>query len=238
VFGSDPALLRAFADGVVIRAGRSAAPPQERTLLATDHRGRVKQRWQVPVATAVRQGTTTLGGAVVSYDAAERLGLVTGYATMVATTNHPVTDEALDRLAVRGIYAWSHDPQRVIAQRLQFAGLGVAGLLSILVVGVAVAMTAAESRDDVATLAAVGAGPGRRRAFGAMHGLFLGLVGSVLGVVVGVPAGMAFTQVDGAAGVDVPWLASVGTVLVVLAAAPLVGWLVTPSKLRLTRRTA
>jgi hypothetical protein len=44
--------------------------------------------------------------------------------------------------------------------------------------------------------------------------------------------------VDGSAGVDVPWLATAGTLAVVLATAPLVGWLVTPSRLRLTRRTA
>jgi putative ABC transport system permease protein len=120
---------------------------------------------------------------------------------------------------------------------MQFAGLGVAGLLSALVVGVAVALSAAESRDDVATLVAVGAGPWRRRVMGAMHGLFLGLVGGLLGAAVGLPAGMAFTQVDGLAGVDVPWLATVGTLAVVLVAAPTAGWVVSPSRLRLTRRT-
>jgi hypothetical protein len=73
---------------------------------------------------------------------------------------------------------------------------------------------------------------------GAMHGLFLGLVGAALGVAVGVPAGAALTQVDGLPGVDVPWLATAGTMLVVLLAAPVAGWLVTPSRLRLTRRTA
>jgi putative ABC transport system permease protein len=111
-------------------------------------------------------------------------------------------------------------------------------VLSLLVVGVAVALAAAESRDDGATLAAVGAGPWRRRSMGAMHGLFLGLVGAGLGAVVGVPAGAALTQVDGLSGVVVPWLATAGTLLVVLVSAPVAGWLVTPSRLRLTRRTA
>ena len=63
-----------------------------------------------------------------------------------------------------------------------------------------------------ATLAAVGAGPWRRRSFGAMHGLFLGIVGCALGLAVGVPSGLAFTQVDGLPGVDVPWVSSLGTV--------------------------
>jgi hypothetical protein len=56
--------------------------------------------------------------------------------------------------------------------------------------------------------------------------------------VVGVPAGAALTQVDGLPGVDLPWLATAGTLLVVVLWAPVAGWLVTPSRLRLTRRTA
>jgi putative ABC transport system permease protein len=175
---------------------------------------------------------------VISPETAEDLGIVPGRVNMLATAGTPFTGEQLDRLHVHGIWGWSNDPQRVPIDRMQFAGLGVAGLLSVLVVGVAVALAAAESRGDVATLAAVGAGPWRRRSMGAMHGLFLGLVGSLTGLAVGVPAGVALTQVDGLPGIDVPWLATAGTVAVVLLAAPLAGWLVSPSRLRLTRRTA
>jgi putative ABC transport system permease protein len=124
------------------------------------------------------------------------------------------------------------------AERAQFLGLVAAGLLSALVVGIAVAMASAESRDDVATLSAVGAGPWRRRAMGAMHGLFLALVGCGLGLAVGMPSGAAFTQVDGLPGIDVPWIASLGTVASVVVLGLAAGWVVTPSRLRLTRRTA
>jgi putative ABC transport system permease protein len=101
-----------------------------------------------------------------------------------------------------------------------------------------VALAAAESRNDTATLAAVGAGPGRRRALGAVHGLFLGLVGAAVGGVVGVLAGACLGQVDGLPGVDVPWTATAATLVAVLVLAPVTGWLVTPSKLDLSRRTA
>jgi len=149
-----------------------------------------------------------------------------------------MTQDQLDRLEIYGLHASSSDPERTRLGRLQYAGLGVAGLLTLLVVGIGVALAAAESRDDVATLAAVGAGPWQRRGFGAMHGLFLGLVGSALGVAVGVPAGLALTQVDGLPGVDMAWLPTVGTIAVVLALSWLAGGIVTPSKFRLTRRVA
>ena len=111
---------------------------------------------------------------------------------------------------VYGLYGHSEDPDRLRVEQMQYLGLVAAGLLSALVVGIAVAMASAESRDDVATLAAVGAGPWRRRSLGAMHGLFLGLVGCGLGLAVGVPSGLAFTQVDGLPGIDVPWVSSLG----------------------------
>ena len=71
-----------------------------------------------------------------------------------------------------------------------------------------------------------------------MHGLFLGLVAAALGGAVGVVAGACLGQVDGLPGVDVPWTATAGTLVVVLVLAPVAGWLVTPSRLDLSRRTA
>ena len=182
------------------------------------------------------------GTVFVSEATAERLGAARsrsqGFAQVLVLGSEPFTTEVLDRLAVYGIYAQSEDPDRLRVEQMQYLGLAVAGLLSALVVGIAVAMASAESRDDVATLAAVGAGPWRRRSLGAMHGLFLGVVGCVLGLAVGVPSGLAFTQVDGLPGVDVPWLSSLGTVASVLVLGLVAGWVVTPSRLRLTRRTA
>ena len=70
-----------------------------------------------------------------------------------------------------------------------------------------------------------------------MHGLFLGLVGGLLGVLVGMPAGAALTQVDGVPGIAVPWLSVGGVLLVVPLLAWTAGWLVTSTRLTLVRRT-
>ncbi|WP_346766225.1 FtsX-like permease family protein [Nocardioides sp. HDW12B] len=192
---------------------------------------------------AVDSDADLLGNAFVSEATAERVAgqALSGrgdFAQTLLVGGEPFTQDVLDRLEVYGIFGQSDDPQQLRAEQAQYLGLVVAGLLSALVVGIAVAMASAESRDDVATLAAVGAGPWRRRSLGAMHGLFLGIVGCVLGLAVGVPSGLAFTQVDGLPGVDVPWLSSLGTVASVLVLGLVAGWLVTPSRLRLTRRTA
>jgi putative ABC transport system permease protein len=174
---------------------------------------------------------------VVSPEVVADLGLRAAYGSLDFRAAQPFTQDVIDRLQVRGIEGYSSDPERHRVLLLQWAGPLGAGLLSLLVVGVAVALAAAESRDDVATLAAVGAGPWRRRSLGAMHGLFLGVVGCLLGAVIALPSGVAFTQLDGLAGVDLPWLATGATLALVLAASLLAGWAVTPSRLRLTRRT-
>ena len=79
-------------------------------------------------------------------------------------------------------------------------------LVTALACGVVVSLAAAEGRDDAATLAAVGAPPGRRRAMGAMHGAFVGVLGGGLGLLVGGVAGASLLQVTGTPGVPVPWL--------------------------------
>jgi len=238
---TDPGVLEAFQGGAVVVVGpRAERAVADGFVPARLVGAREDTVWRLP-AVGVAESDEAPGqvsGTFISHERADQLGMVPTWSELLFRTSAPVTEAQLDRLEVYGVSAWSEDPQRLLTERMQFAGLGVAGLLSLVVVGVAVAMAAAESRDDVATLAAVGAGPWRRRSMGAMHGLFLGLVGAGLGAAVGVPAGAALTQLDGLPGVDVPWLATAGTMLVVALAAPVAGWLVTPSRLRLTRRTA
>jgi hypothetical protein len=54
---------------------------------------------------------------------------------------------------------------------------------------------------------------------------------------VGLPGALAFVQLNGEAGVDVPWGSFLGTLAAVALLSPVAGWLVTPSRLPLTRRT-
>lgn len=114
--------------------------------------------------------------------------------------------------------------------------LAAAGLLTALVAGIAVALAAAEGRSDMATLAAIGASPHRRRLLGAGHGLFLGIAGTALGFLIGVPGGLSLSQLDGLGGVQVPWLAAGAAMLLVPLVAGLAGWVVTPTRLTLVRR--
>jgi putative ABC transport system permease protein len=173
----------------------------------------------------------------VSEDTVERLGLVVVPSAVTVLADRTITNEDMTRLAVHGINGWSPDTDLEVIGLLRLAVTGAAGLLTLLVVGIAVALSAAEGRADQATMAAVGAGPWRRRSLGAMHGLFLGVVGVLLGVLVGMPAGAALTQVDGVPGIAVPWLSVGGVLLVVPLLAWTAGWLVTSTRLTLVRRT-
>ena len=238
-----PEVLEAFDAGAVVQLDPKRQGAGADSIRLRLDSARRERTWTVPAVTGqasdlLRQGSDSVASALISRDAAAGLGLAPQWTQLIALADRAVTDEDLDKLRVYGLYAWSADPDAASARRVQYAGLGLAGLVTALVVGVAVALAAAESRDEVATLAAVGAGPGRRRALGAMHGLFLGLVGGAVGSVVGVVAGMSLGQVDGLPGVAVPWAATAATLVAVLVLAPVAGWLVTPTRLDLSRRTA
>jgi putative ABC transport system permease protein len=229
----------AFESGSLLLTDRSGVP-SHRDRLRIGLEGDRDAAWVLPVVRLgkprVAAGEGGVGQAFVSAATAQRLDVRPSYTSYVAVADRAITDADLQRLNAYGISAWSYDPDRTQVERYRYAGVLGAGLLSLLVVGIAVALAAAEGRDEAATLTAVGAGPGRRRAIGAMHGLFIGLTGTVLGVLVGLPGALAFVQMDGLARVDVPWLSFLGTLVAVTLLSPVAGWLVTPSRLPLTRR--
>ena len=197
-----------------------------------------RQRWELPAeSTPSIHQYDDFAQAWISPETAEAHGLKTVFSQAVALTGRSVTNDDLSRLAVNGIHAWSEDPQQAAQGWVSLGAVGAAGLVTALIAGIAVALAAAEGRADVATLAAVGASPRSRRLFGAGHGLFLGLVGGLLGLVIGVPAGLSFGQLDGLRGVAVPWSTLAGTLLVVPLLATIAGWVVTPTRLSLVRRT-
>lgn len=200
-----------------------------------------ENRWTLPVTMVKAAEHTSISDfshTWISRDTAASLGLGAKPLSVLALTSRPVTNDDLGRLAVYGINAWSSDTG---AEQLKWVGVGViggAGLLTALVVAIAVALSSSEGRSDVATFAAVGAGPWRRRALGAMHGVFLGIVGALLGLAISLPAGLSFTQLDGLPGVTVPWATVGATLLVVPLLAAFAGWLVTPTRLSLVRRAS
>lgn len=221
--------------GVVVLAGSSRRLPT----WEVGFPGHKDRRWELPAAYVEAPRTDVyLGEAFVSPRTVEELGLSAAGASIAALAQRPVAAEDLDRLEAYGLQVWSDEPGAVFADRLQWAGVGVAGLLALLVVGASVALASAEGRDEAATLSAVGAGPMRHRSIGAMHGLFIGVTGTVMGLAIGLPGGAAFLQLDGRAGTDIPWPSFLGTAVAVVVLSPVAGWLVTPHRLRLTRRIA
>jgi putative ABC transport system permease protein len=118
---------------------------------------------------------------------------------------------------------------------------------------IATGLSAADSRPDLATLAAIGARPRTRRllmmgqaAFVALLGCWLGiLAGFVPGIAVAVPLtsnNSTYTKVDGipehGAIIDIPWPLLLTIGLIIPLAAALTAGLFTRSRLPITRRLA
>ncbi len=112
----------------------------------------------------------------------------------------------------------------------------VAGLVTLIGVAISVALSAAEGRADLATLAAVGAPPRRRRSLAAAQALLISGLGCSLGV--GFGAFVAFTAraTTGAPTFIVPWPNLAVTMVAVPLLAVAVAAFFTPSRLPLVRR--
>ncbi|SEC62417.1 putative ABC transport system permease protein [Nocardioides exalbidus] len=235
----DDDVLAAFADGVVVTTSTgSVVDGQVRVSFDPGDRTQ-RDSWELPAIAARATGADRGydgGSAWMSPDTAEGLGFVVSPQTVTVLTPRDITGADLDALAVEGITPSTVVRDLDTASLLRFAALGAAALLTLVVVGIAVSLSAAEGRADQATMAAVGAGPWRRRLVGAMHGLFIGVVGALLGAAIGLPAGAALMQVDGMPGTGIPWLVLLGLPLVPLLAW-VAGWLATSTRLTMVRRT-
>lgn len=81
----------------------------------------------------------------------------------------------------------------------------IAGLVTLFGVAISVALAAAEGRADLATLAAVGAPPGRRRTLVAVQALLVGGLGGLLGVGLGTFVAFTARATTGSPDFVVPW---------------------------------
>ncbi|SKC37855.1 ABC transporter permease [Krasilnikoviella flava] len=124
--------------------------------------------------------------------------------------------------------------------------LGSAGILALAAAWIVAALAATESRPDLATLAAVGAAPTTRKRIVAAQAGTVAVIGSVLGGASGVALGAAFVlferfryaEPDPRWTVEVPWPVLGATLVVLPSLAVTAAWLVTRSRLVLTRRLA
>lgn len=202
--------------------------------------GTVTRSLAVPVLVLPSPGGDLLPAAVLPEPTAARLGVGSEASTVVLRTSRTPTEAEEDRartvlgplgdsLRVERGYGAPYLPGFV-------ALIGGAGLVTLAGVAISVSLSAAEGRADLATLAAIGAPPRRRRMLAmAQAGLVAGL-GVGLGVLLG--AGIGMTIMSGLDGYPmvVPW----PTVLIVGVGVPVLGvlavGLLTRSRLPMVRR--
>jgi putative ABC transport system permease protein len=102
---------------------------------------------------------------------------------------------------------------------------------------VTVALSATDGRADLATLAALGAPPRRRRTLAGAHALVVTVLGTVSGLAVGACAAFSAVPIMGLERVSVPWQHLLITTLAVPVLAFAVAALATPSRLPMARRS-
>ena len=93
-------------------------------------------------------------------------------------------------------------------QRWNYGLLALAGAAALVTIGataVATALSAADSRPDLATLAAVGAGPLLRRRFAAGQAGVVAVLGTALGAVAGLVPAWAVIRAHGGIPFAMPW---------------------------------
>ena len=168
----------------------------------------------------------------------KRLGLPTATVGLavdgaeITPEREQVVKEAVSAASTDGGFyverGYQANDQTVIVQ-LVLASLGAVLMLGGTLTATFLALS--DARPDLATLAAVGAAPRRRRWIAASYALVIGLVGAILGAAVGFVPGIAVTYplTRGYAEVpahylEVPWLMILGVVLVLpLLTAAIVG---------------
>ncbi len=239
VAGWGPETKAAYAAGAVLVDDPEAVHNGMTEIEATR---RDAQPWTRDVRAVVVDASwrswSSVGQAWMSPETAAALGAELGGTTLLAYEPGGFDAGDDDLLRLYGIESdWVGDSLPSSAL-LAWAMVGGALLVTALAVGVVVALAAAEGRDDAATMAAVGAPPGRRRVMGAVHGAFVGALGGGLGALVGSAAGASLLQMADTPGVPVPWLGLAVVVVALPVMAAAVGWAVTPSRVSLVRRTA
>lgn len=244
---------------------RGAAVVLDRTYLTPDgtiSSGMVAHDSQTdtPEPTDIRYVPAVLGrssptplGVILSPQAAQRLGWTVSTGGMVIDPGQPVTQQEAQTVAL-AVQATTGVPVRasletgsldnVGARNLQRALTIILIIIALLIAATVIVVTAlglADSRPDLATLAAVGAPPRIRRLLTGWAALLVTFLGCLLGGAVGlVPAwGMLrLTQVLGSRDpIIVPWAPLVALLITVPLLAFAIGTLLPRSRLPMIART-
>jgi putative ABC transport system permease protein len=163
-------------------------------------------------ALAVETETTYAGMPTVlmSAETAERHGLVVSSATRYVVYDAGAT-RAEVRAGLRAATAEHRAGASVAHPYRSESGLallvvgGVAALVTLIGVAIAVALSAAEGRRELATLSAVGADPAVRRRLAGAQALVISGVGALVGVALATFVSYALRATFGAPSFTVPW---------------------------------
>jgi putative ABC transport system permease protein len=138
---------------------------------------------------------------------------------LLTTTRTPTQAEQdraqSDLLKYEGNVLVEHGYQ---VERWNYGLLALAGAAALVTLGataIATALSAADSRPDLVTLAAVGAGPRLRRRFAAGQATTVAVLGTLLGTVAGLVPAWAIVHAHGAMPFTMPWQ-TIGIVAVVV----------------------
>jgi putative ABC transport system permease protein len=176
--------------------------------------------------------------AFLSVEAAAGRGW-TPYTVSTAVTYPDSADVAVLRAAAEDAGVGSYVEESVSDQveTLYLILAGVAALVALLSAGVTVALSAADGRTDLATLAALGAQPRRRRTLAGARALVISGLGTVAGLMLGVLVGVAAIPATGMLSLTVPWQHLGLTAVCVSFLAAATAMIATPSRLpMITRR--
>ncbi|MEV0953384.1 FtsX-like permease family protein [Promicromonospora sp. NPDC050249] len=126
---------------------------------------------------------------------------------------------------------WSGGAQPVMGLAIALAAV----FLALVGTWSAVALSAVDARPDLATLAAVGAGPSARRRVVAAQAATISVIGSVLGLVVGTLIGVGWTLLTSFP-LAVPWQQLAALAIAVPVLATVAAWTVTSTRVTPARR--
>ncbi|GAA1569488.1 hypothetical protein GCM10009804_27420 [Kribbella hippodromi] len=245
----DPALVARFGEygkqaAAALRSGRMVVPevtlkPGQKVALRNDD----METGSVGSLPAASFGDPPRVGflrdfALITPEMARALGTVHIGDVHYELTREPSADElaAVSRLLGRDDMVQVEKGYQSPARWFLIGILGAATVVTLLGVAISVSLSAAEGRADLATLAAIGAPPRRRRSLAAAQAWVLGQLGCVLGVGVGAMYGYTAHAAFGSPHFTIPWAEIAGIVIVVPLFAGLLAWLLTRSRLPMVSR--
>ena len=182
----------------------------------------------------------SLPGALISAEAAREHGWEVGSARVYVMYPGSSAQEDVDRAKAAaertGAFAYFDEGPGTPENGILAAITIVAALVTLIGVAISVALSAAEGRADLATLAAVGTEPRRRRLLAACQALLIAGLGCALGVAGGTFVAFTARATTGSPDFVVPWPNLLVTAIAVPLLAVLVAAVFTPSRLPLVRR--